>query len=74
MSGTITCDDYKGYDAVFLEGHIEAGCLVHARRKFDEPAKANASAGPVATQAIHRIAGLYRIEHEARAMTTPDRL
>ncbi len=54
-AGTITCDDYKGYDAVFrLEGRTEAGCLAHARRKFDELAKAHAS--PVAIQAIERIA------------------
>jgi hypothetical protein len=72
-AGTITCDDYKGYDAVFRgEGRIEAGCLAHARRKFDELAKAHAS--PVATQAIERIAWLYRIEQEAREMTVPDRL
>jgi transposase len=71
-AGTITCDDYKGYDALFRDGRIEAGCLAHARRKFDELAKANAS--PVAMQAIQRIAGLYRIEQEARAMTAPERL
>ena len=72
-TGTITCDDYKGYDAVFRgEGRIEAGCLAHARRKFDELARAHAS--PVATQAIERIAWLYRIEQEAREMTVPDRL
>ena len=48
-SGTITCDDYKGYDAVFrAERRTEAGCLAHARRKFDELAKAHAS--PVAMQ------------------------
>lgn len=72
-TGTITCDDYKGYDAVFrAEGRTEAGCLAHARRKFDELAKAHAS--PVATQAIERIAWLYRIEQEAREMPAPDRL
>lgn len=72
-SGTITCDDYKGYDPVFrAEDRTEAGCLAHARRKFDELAKANAS--PVAMQAVQRIAGLYRIEKEAREMTAPDRL
>ncbi|MBK8527994.1 MAG: transposase [Rubrivivax sp.] len=50
-SGTLTCDDYGGYDVVFKrEGCIEAGCLAHARRKFDELAKANAS--PVAAHAI----------------------
>ena len=72
-SGTITCDDYKGYDAVFrAEDRTEAGCLAHARRKFDELAKANAST--VAVQAVQRIAGLYRIEKEAREMAAPDRL
>ncbi len=72
-TGTITCDDYKGYDAVFRgAGRTEAGCLAHARRKFDELAKAHAS--PVATQAIERIAWLYRIEQQARDMTAPDRL
>lgn len=72
-SGTITCDDYKGYDAVFrAQDRTEAGCLAHARRKFDELAKANAST--VAVQAVQRIAGLYRIEKEAREMTAPDRL
>lgn len=72
-SGTVTCDDYKGYDAVFrAAGRTEAGCLAHARRKFDELAKAHAS--PVAAQALQRIAGLYRIEQEARTMTAADRL
>ena len=71
--GTITCDDYKGYDTVFrAERRTEAGCLAHARRKFDELAKSHAS--PMATQAIQRIAGLYRIEQEAREMTATDRL
>ena len=51
---------------------MEAGCLAHARRKFDELARANSS--PVATQALQRIASLYRIDHEARAMTALDRL
>lgn len=72
-TGTLTCDDYKGCDAVFkLAGRLEAGCLAHARRKFDELAKAHAS--PVAMQAIQRIAGLYRVEQEARGMTPADRL
>ena len=72
-TGTLTCDDYGGYDAVLRrEGCMEAGCLAHARRKFDELAKANAS--PVAAQAIVRIARLYRVENEAREMTAEERL
>ena len=71
--GTLTCDDYGAYDTVFkLGGRIEAGCLAHARRKFDELNKANQS--PVSTQAIQRIAWLYKIEHEARELKPEDRL
>ena len=42
------------------------------RRKFDELFKANASA--VAAQAIQRIAALYRIEADARALSCEQRL
>jgi transposase len=72
-SGTLTCDDYGGYDVIFRrEGCIEAGCLAHARRKFDELAKANAS--PVAMQAIVRIAKIYKVEGQTREMTPEARL
>lgn len=72
-SGTLTCDDYAGYNTVFkLHGRTEAGCLAHARRKFDELAKAGAS--PIATQALQRIAWLYRIEQELAAATNEERL
>lgn len=72
-SGTLTCDDYAGYNAVLkLHGRVEAGCLAHARRKFDELAKAGAS--EVAKQALQRIAWLYRIEQELAIMTSAERL
>jgi len=72
-AGTLTCDDYAGYDVVFKRvGCIEAGCLAHARRKFDELARANAS--PVAVQAIARIARIYHVEGQAREMTPQARL
>jgi transposase len=72
-TGTLSCDDYGGYDVLFKrEGCIEAGCLAHARRKFDELARANAS--PVAAQAIVRIARIYRAEAQAREMTVQARL
>ncbi|MBI5792705.1 MAG: IS66 family transposase [Rhodocyclales bacterium] len=71
--GTLTCDDYGGYDlALRGEGRIEAGCLAHARRKFDELAKAGTSL--VAQLAIERIARLYRIEAQAREMDIGQRL
>ena len=54
-TGTLVVDAYSGYDATLsLEGRMTANCLAHARRKFDELVKANASA--VAARAIQRIA------------------
>jgi transposase len=32
--GTLVCDDYAGYKALFGGQIVEAGCLAHARRKF----------------------------------------
>lgn len=55
-----------------LEGRKTANCLAHARRKFDELFKANAS--PVAAQAIGRIAWLYRVEADARGLSCEQRL
>ena len=55
-----------------MDERFTAHCLAHARRKFDELVKANAS--EVAVQAIGRIAWLYRIEADARALTAEQRL
>ena len=72
-SGTLVRDEFKGYDSVLKpEGRTAAGCLAHARRKFDELIKVNQS--PVALQAVQRIAWLYRIEAEARDLPDKDRL
>jgi transposase len=72
-SGTLVRDEFKGYDSVLkLEGRTAAGCLAHARRKFDELIKVNQS--PVAMQAVQRIAWLYRIEREAQDLPQEERL
>ena len=72
-SGTLVVDAYGGYDGVLsLEGCSTAYCVAHARRKFDELFKADAS--PVAAQAIQRIAWLYRIEADARGLSSTQRL
>lgn len=72
-SGTLTSDDCAGYGAALkLNGRLEAGCLAHARRRFDELAKAVAS--PVAAQALQRIAWLYRIEQEVALSSSEERL
>jgi hypothetical protein len=72
-SGTLVVDAYSGYDATLsLDGRSTAHCLAHARRKFDELVKANAS--EVAKQAIQRIAWLYRVEADAKLLSTEQRL
>lgn len=72
-TGTLVRDEFKGYESVLkLEGRTAAGCLAHARRKFDELVKVNQS--PVAMQAVQRIAWLYRIEREARDLPEDERL
>jgi transposase len=72
-SGTLVVDAYSGYDAALtLEGRKTALCFAHARRKFDELFKANASA--VAAEAIQRIAWLYRIEADVRELPAEERL
>jgi transposase len=72
-TGTLVRDEFKGYDAVLkMAGRTAAGCLAHARRKFDELIKVNQS--PVAMQAVQRIAGLYHVERQARELDPQDRL
>ncbi len=72
-TGTLVRDEFKSYDSVLkLPNRTGAGCLAHARRKFDELIKINQS--PVAQQAVQRIAQLYRIESMARELSAQDRL
>ena len=72
-TGTLVCDDYSGYEPVLRrKGRIEAGCVAHARRKFDELVKSNQSS--VGTEAVQRIAWLYKFEREARDLAPADRL
>lgn len=73
-NGTLVCDDYKGYEPVFKLGkRVEAGCLVHARRKFEELIK-NGHASPVAEEAIRRLGWIFWIEKQARDAAPADRL
>jgi len=72
-SGTLVRDECSAHDSVArLHERMAAGCLAHARRKFDERIKDNRSS--VATQAVQRIAMIYRVEHEARELSAEDRL
>jgi len=64
--GTLVCDDYAGYKAMFTLGVTEAGCLAHARRKFHELWDPHRS--PVAEQALKFFAVLYDVEREAQGL------
>lgn len=71
-SGTLVCDGYGAYDQVMKqEQRVGAGCLAHARRKFDELIKDNLS--PVGTQALQRIAALYKIERQVKGFSVEER-
>jgi transposase len=69
--GTLQTDGYEGYGAIGAqEGIVHAGCLAHARRKFDEALKAqkinNTGRGGLAAAGLGYIQSIYRVEREAR--------
>jgi hypothetical protein len=62
--GTLVCDDYGGYKALFETGAItEAGCMAHARRKFHELWANHKSV--LAEEALKLFGALYDVEREA---------
>jgi transposase len=70
--GYLQTDGYEGYGGVgSLPGIMHVGCWAHARRKFDEAAKASKTVGS-AHEALGRIARLYHIERELRAQKLSD--
>jgi transposase len=73
--GTLVRDEYKAYDSVIdaRPGRIAAGCLAHARRKFDELLLDGAT-NAVAPEALKRIAAIYRLERELAQRTPDERL
>ncbi|MBC5768716.1 IS66 family transposase [Ramlibacter albus] len=70
--GTLVCDDYSGYKALFAQGVTEGGCLAHARRKFHELWANHKST--LAQQALELFARLYEIEREVGELTADERL
>lgn len=71
-SGTLVCDDYSGYKALFAQGVQEAGCLAHARRKFHELWANHQS--QIAGEALQLFGALYDVEREARELGPNARL
>jgi hypothetical protein len=66
--GVLLTDGHSAYTV--LDGITHAGCMAHARRKFDE---ALANSPMIAAQAIGLIAKLYKIEDACKSMTPDDR-
>ncbi len=77
-AGTLLSDQYAGYDAVLdarvFPGRTAAGCVAHARRKFEELAKPGAGAIAVALEAMQRLARVYHVEAHLKDMTAEERL
>lgn len=69
--GTLVCDDFSGYKALFRQGVTEAGCMAHARRKFHE-LWANHSS-QIAGEALKLFGVLYDVEREAQALDADQR-
>ncbi|MBN2232396.1 MAG: IS66 family transposase, partial [Deltaproteobacteria bacterium] len=71
-------DSYAGYDALTkTDGITLMGCWAHARRKFDEAAKANRKGKKnkvrAADVALRYIRQSYVIEHEAEGLEPDER-
>jgi transposase len=75
--GIVQCDGYNAYKQLAGPARDDAPvtlafCWSHVRRGFYDPAKSGTS--PIATEALVRIAALYRIETEIRGKDPAERL
>ena len=76
FQGILQTDGYDGYNAVVkAQSLTHAGCLAHARRKFDEAIKAQGKHKKkgLAEEGLAQIQRLYAVEKAARGMTPEDR-
>ena len=70
--GTLQVDGFAGYKVLADRNAVNlAFCWSHARRKFYDLAQAGPA--PIATEALARIAELYRIEGEIRGRSADER-
>jgi transposase len=69
--GIVQCDGYAPYKKLPKEHITLAFCWAHVRRHFFEIAKKGDA--PIATQALLRIAQLYRIEQKIRGNSAEER-
>jgi transposase len=72
FKGVLQVDGYGGYRVLAdRSGVMLAFCWSHVRRRFYELAAAGSA--PIASEALERIAGLYRIESEVRGHNADER-
>jgi transposase len=64
FTGTLMTDGYSAWRT--LDGVLHLGCVAHARRYFDEAAKAQGTADGRARQALDMIGRLYQVEKLAK--------
>jgi transposase len=70
--GVLQVDGYAGYKALAERGEVRlAFCWSHVRRHFYELAQGGMA--PIASEALTRIAALYRIEDEIRGRSADER-
>ncbi len=69
--GTLVCDDFGGYKALFRQGITEAGCMAHARRKFHELWANHQS--QIAGEALKLFGVLYDVERQAQELDAEQR-
>lgn len=66
--GTLVCDDFSGYKALFRQGITEAGCAAHARRRLWANHKSQ-----IAEEALKLFGVLYDVERQAQDMDAEKR-
>ncbi len=72
FAGVLQVDGYSGYRALAAGNQVTlAFCWAHGRRRFYELAAAGAA--PIASDALTRIAELYRIESDIRGKSAAER-
>jgi transposase len=70
--GVLQVDGYGGYTGLARRGEVQlAFCWSHVRRRFYE--LATGGPAPIASEALARIAALYRIENEIRGCSAAER-
>jgi transposase len=71
--GVLQVDGYAGYKAPAERAEVRlAFCWSHVRRRFYELAQGGRA--PIASEALTRIAALYRIEDDIRGRSAEERL